>query len=66
MILDNSVYLNDRECAQMGVKRIAGTFGCTMDPPAATEYAVLPVGVASIKPSACTCNHSHDCSGPCI
>ena len=38
----------------MGVKSIAGTFGCTMEPPAATEYAVLPVGVASITPSACT------------
>ena len=38
----------------MGVNRIAGTFGCTMEPPAATEYAVLPVGVASITPSACT------------
>lgn len=38
----------------MGVKRMAGTLGWTMDPPAATEYAVLPVGVASITPSACT------------
>lgn len=40
----------------MGVKSMAGTFGWTMDPPAATEYAVLPVGVASINPSACTCS----------
>ena len=48
-------YLKDREWGQMGVNRIAGTFGCTMEPPAATEYAVLPVGVASITPSACTC-----------
>ena len=38
----------------MGVKRMAGTLGCTIDPPAATEYAVLPVGVASMTPSACT------------
>ena len=39
-------------CGQMGVMRIAGTFGCTMDPPALTEYAVDPVAVASITPSA--------------
>ena len=45
----------DSECGQMGVKRMAGTLGCTIDPPAATLYAVLPVGVASITPSACTC-----------
>ena len=30
-------YLKDSECAQIGVKRMAGTLGCTMDPPAATE-----------------------------
>ena len=42
----------------MGVNRIAGTLGCTMEPPAATEYAVLPVGVASITPSACTCTNA--------
>ena len=47
-------YLKEREWGQMGVNKIAGTFGCTMEPPAATEYAVLPVGVASITPSACT------------
>lgn len=35
-----------------GVSSIAGTLGCTMLPPAATLYAVLPVGVASIMPSA--------------
>ncbi len=39
----------------MGVNRMAGTLGWTMEPPAATEYAVLPVGVASMTPSACTC-----------
>jgi hypothetical protein len=47
--------LNDSECGQMGVNRMAGTLGWTMEPPAATEYAVLPVGVASMTPSACTC-----------
>jgi hypothetical protein len=26
----------------MGVKRIAGTFGCTIEPPDATLYAVDP------------------------
>ena len=30
-------HLKDRECGQMGVKRMAGTLGWTMDPPAATE-----------------------------
>jgi hypothetical protein len=28
------------------------TIGCTMDPPAASEYAVDPVGVATMMPSA--------------
>mmetsp|Transcript_4995 Transcript_4995/g.13313 ORF Transcript_4995/g.13313 Transcript_4995/m.13313 type:complete len:204 (+) Transcript_4995:439-1050(+) len=36
----------------MGVIRMAGTLGCTMDPPALTEYAVEPVAVASMTPSA--------------
>ena len=31
-----------------------GTAGCIIDPPAASEYAVLPVGVAMIRPSPCT------------
>mmetsp|Transcript_31631 Transcript_31631/g.79449 ORF Transcript_31631/g.79449 Transcript_31631/m.79449 type:complete len:299 (+) Transcript_31631:422-1318(+) len=42
----------DRVCGQMGVMRMAGTLGWTMDPPALTEYAVDPVAVASITPSA--------------
>ena len=29
-------HLKLSECGQMGVKRMAGTFGCTMEPPAAT------------------------------
>lgn len=51
----NNYDLNEREWGQTGVKRIAGTLGWTMEPPAATEYAVLPVGVASNTPSAWTC-----------
>ncbi len=43
--------LKDRECGQIGVMVMAGTFGCTMDAPAAAAYAVLPVGVATIKPT---------------
>ena len=34
----------DNVCAHMGVSRIAGTDGWTMDPPAAREYAVDPKG----------------------
>lgn len=39
LALDDKVHthLKDSEWGQMGVKRIAGTFGCTMEPPAATE-----------------------------
>lgn len=42
------------ECGQMGQKRMHGTSGCTMLPPAARLYAVLPVGVATIRPSPCS------------
>jgi len=35
-----------------GVMRMDSTDGCTMGPPADMEYAVEPVGVATIKPSA--------------
>ena len=35
----------------MGVTIIAGTDGCIIEAPAATAYAVLPVGVETIKPS---------------
>lgn len=45
---------NEREWGQMGVKRIAGTVGARMDPPADMLYAVDPVGVAMRIPSACT------------
>merc|ERR1719219_2569805 len=38
----------------MGVTIIAGTDGCIIEAPAATAYAVLPVGVETINPSPCT------------
>ena len=38
----------------MGVSRVHGTLGAAMGPPAAMLYAVLPDGVAIIKPSACS------------
>lgn len=38
----------------MGVTIIAGTDGWIIEAPAATAYAVLPVGVETIKPSPCT------------
>jgi hypothetical protein len=36
----------------MGVTTIAGTDGWTIGPPADSEYAVDPVGVATMRPSA--------------
>jgi hypothetical protein len=42
--------LKDRECGQIGVTMIAGTLGWIMDAPAATAYAVLPVGVETMRP----------------
>lgn len=38
------------EWGQTGVSRIPGTLGCTIEPPAAAAYAVLPVGVDTIRP----------------
>ena len=46
-----TIGLNDKEWGQMGVTIIAGTDGCIIEAPAATAYAVLPVGVETIKPS---------------
>jgi len=43
--------LKDSECGQIGVTMIAGTLGWIMDAPAATAYAVLPVGVDTMRPS---------------
>ncbi len=42
--------LKERECGQMGVIMMAGTFGWIIEAPAATAYAVLPVGVDTITP----------------
>ena len=41
-------------CRHTGVRMMPGTAGCIMEPPAASEYAVLPVGVAMMSPSPCT------------
>jgi hypothetical protein len=38
----------------MGVMRRAGICGWTRDPPAESEYAVDPVGVDTVRPSAWT------------
>lgn len=43
--------LKESECGQMGVIMMAGTLGWIMEAPAATAYAVLPVGVDTIKPA---------------
>ena len=43
--------LNESEWGHTGVTRMAGTDGCTMEAPAATAYAVLPVGVDTIRPA---------------
>ncbi len=43
--------LNESECGQMGVTMMAGTDGWIMDAPAATAYAVEPVGVEMMRPS---------------
>ena len=39
-------------CAQIGVRRSPLTMGFMIGPPAEREYAVDPVGEATIKPSA--------------
>mmetsp|Transcript_10821 Transcript_10821/g.39198 ORF Transcript_10821/g.39198 Transcript_10821/m.39198 type:complete len:309 (-) Transcript_10821:1110-2036(-) len=45
---------NDSVCGQMGTNSTPLTPGCTMLPPAASEYAVDPVGVEIMTPSAST------------
>lgn len=42
----------DNERGQIGVTTRVSTDGCTIGPPADKEYAVDPVGVDMIKPSA--------------
>ena len=46
--------LKEREWGQIGVINIQGTLGWIMEAPAATEYAVLPVGVEMIRPGDAT------------
>lgn len=56
-----TIGLKEREWGQMGVTMIAGTLGWIMDAPAATAYAVLPVGVDTIKPEqTCLVNYVID------
>ena len=45
-----TIGLKEREWGQIGVTIIAGTLGWIIDAPAATAYAVLPVGVETIRP----------------
>ena len=42
---------NDRLRGQIGVNTIALRDGCTIGPPAESEYAVEPVGVDTMRPS---------------
>ena len=49
-----ALHLKDSVWAQIGVTAKHGTVGHTMEPPAAIEYAVDPVGVATMMPSAYT------------
>lgn len=56
-----TIGLKEREWGQIGVTMIAGTLGWIMDAPAATAYAVLPVGVDTIKPEpTCLVNYVID------
>jgi len=45
-----TIGLKDREWGQIGVTIMAGTLGWIIEAPAATAYAVLPVGVDTIRP----------------
>lgn len=51
--------LKESECGQMGVIRMAGTLGWIMDAPAATAYAVLPVGVETMTPGGAQTHIAH-------
>lgn len=42
---------NDKLRGQIGVRTIALSEGCTIGPPADSEYAVEPVGVETMRPS---------------
>lgn len=45
-----TIGLKESEWGQMGVTMMAGTEGWIILAPAATAYAVLPVGVDTIRP----------------
>ena len=47
----NTRGLNDKLRGQIGVRTIALNEGCTIGPPADSEYAVEPVGVETMRPS---------------
>lgn len=49
----------EREWGQIGVIMMAGTLGWIMDAPAATAYAVLPVGVETITPDGTHTHHPY-------
>jgi hypothetical protein len=51
-LVGNKTVRNDSERGQIGVTTRVSTDGCTMGPPADSEYAVDPVGVDMINPSA--------------
>ena len=51
ILAGTTIGLKESECGQIGVSTIAGTLGWTIEAPAATAYAVLPVGVETISPS---------------
>ena len=44
---------NDKLRGHIGVRTIALREGCTIGPPADSEYAVDPVGVDTMSPSDC-------------
>ena len=54
MVSGRMIGRKDSVCAQIAVTSITGLSGWQREPPAARLYAVLPVGVATQTPSACT------------
>ena len=48
----NTIGFDETECAHIGVMHIPPRRGSRTGPPADSEYAVEPVGVAAIRPSA--------------
>ena len=52
LLSDNTIGLTFRLCGEMGVTTMLSDRGKIIGPPQLKEYAVEPVGVAKIKPSA--------------